>query len=278
MKKIRANSNFFSRIADAAWFQRSIIGVIILAGLLVGLETYQGLHQQYLQAFKIADLTIQGIFTIEIIIRILAFGKKPWTFFKSGNNIFDFLITALFYVPLGGSYAAVLRLLRILRVLRIITAVPRLQIIVGALIKSVPSMGYISLLLLLQMYVFAVIGNFLFAKSDPAHFGDLGVAILTLFQIITLEGWVDIMATQPQNAVTIIYFIGFILLGTMIVLNLFIGVVLNGFEEVKKEIEEELHHKHKEKNTKQELAQISTQLEEINKRIIALRKQTKKSS
>ncbi len=259
--------NVFSKIANADWFQRGIIAVIVLAGILVGLETYPHIHEQYSAEFKVADLIIQIIFTIEIVIRILAYGSKPLNFFKSISNNVDFFITVLFYVPLGGAYAAVLRLIRIIRVLRLITALPRLQIIVGALVKSLPSMGWISLLLLLQLYVFAVLGNFMFGKTDPAHFGNLGIAILTLFQIITLEGWVEIMAAQPQNFLTILYFLGFILLGTMIVLNLFIGVVLNGFEEVKKEIEEELQAKVKKSSAKEELAQISTQLADIKNRL-----------
>ena len=275
MKEIR-NKNIFLNIANAPWFQRFIIGVIILAGVLVGLETYPDIHERFLNEFRAADLIIQAIFTVEIIIRILAYGNKPLNFFKSANNVVDFLITALFYIPLGGAYVAVLRLVRIIRVLRLITALPRLQILVGALVKSFPSMGYISLLLLLQLYVFAVIGNFLFSKTDPTHFGNLGVAILTLFQIITLEGWVEIMQAQPQNFATVLYFIGFILLGTMIVLNLFIGVVLNGFEEVKKEIEEEISGKQKKNSVRYELTQISEQLNEIRKRIDIMGKPNKK--
>lgn len=278
MKKIPANTNnnVFSRIANAVWFQRFIIFIIILAGVLVGFETYPDIHKQYLREFRIADLILQAIFTVEIIIRILAYGSRPLNFFKSVTNVVDFIITALFYVPLGGAYAAVLRLVRIIRVLRLITALPRLQILVGALVKSFPSMGYISLLLMLQLYVFAVIGNFLFGQNDPAHFGNLGIAILTLFQIITLEGWVEIMQAQPQNLATILYFVGFILLGTMIVLNLFIGVVMNGFEEVKKEIEEEMHLKEKKNSLKDELTQISANLAEISKRIDKLGQPRKK--
>lgn len=269
MKKIQnaGNINSFAKIANNLWFQRFIIGIIILAGILVGLETYPAIHDKYLQTFRIADIIIQAIFTIEITIRILAYGSKPLNFFKSAGNVFDFLVTALFYIPIGGPYAAALRLVRILRVLRLVTALPRLQILVGALVKSLPSMGWISVLLLLQMYIFAVLGNFMFGQKDPEHFGNLGIAILTLFQIITLEGWVEIMQAQPQNFLTILYFIGFILLGTMIVLNLFIGVVMNGFEEVKKEIEEELQLKKRKNTTKDELKQISNQLAEITKRL-----------
>lgn len=257
----------FAKIADSPIFQRFIIGVILLAAVLVGVETYPDIHERYLSTFKLTDVTIQTIFTIEIIIRILAYGKKPLDFFKSSANNMDFIITVIFYLPFGGAYASVLRLVRIIRVLRLITAIPRLQLLVGALIKSVPSMGYITLLLLIQIYMFAVLGNFLFGKTDPVHFGNLGSSVLTLFQIITLEGWVDIMDAQKQPLIAPLYFISFILLGTMVVLNLFIGVILNGFEEVKKEIERELDGKARKGSVKHELTEISDQLDILRNKL-----------
>jgi voltage-gated sodium channel len=270
------NKNVFFKIAGSLYFQRFIIGVIIFAAILVGIETYPQLYNRYHGILRFADLLIQGIFTIEILIRIFAYGKKPLLFFKSGSNIFDFLITAFFYLPFGGTFASVLRLVRILRVLRLITAVPRLQVIVGALIKSVPSMGYITLLLLIQLYIFAIVGNFLFGKNDPYHFGNLGSSMFSLFKVITLEGWIQILDAQKSNPFAPIYFISFILLGTMIVLNLFIGVIMSGFDEVKREIEEEMHKSEKRRTVRHELVEISDQMELIkNKLDLIARKQRK---
>lgn len=259
--------NIFSKIVSTSLFQRFIIGVIVLSAILVGLETYPNLHEQYKAEFKAVDYIIQGIFTVEILLRLFSYGRAPLQFFKNANNIIDFLITALFYVPFGGAYASVFRLIRIIRIFRLVTALPRLQILVGALLKSIPSMGWISLLLLIAMYVFAVLGSFLFGANDPEHFGNLGIALLTLFQIITLEGWVDIMNAQGGGIVPIIYFISFILIGTMIILNLFIGVVINGFDEVKKEIESELEKKAKRPALKKEMVQISDQLDALRQRM-----------
>jgi voltage-gated sodium channel len=155
-------------------------------------------------------------------------------------------------------------------VFRLITALPRLQLIVGALIKSVPSMGYISLLMLIQVYIFAVLGNYLFGKYDPENFGNLGASMLTLFQVITLEGWVEVMKALPENIVTSLYFVSFILLGTMIILNLFIGVILSGFEEVKKEIETDMNKLHKKNSVKDELTQISEQMDILRLKLDAI--------
>ena len=146
-------NNIFARLVQEKWFQRSIIVVIVASAILVGIETYPDLYKQYHDVFKAIDHIIQAIFTVEIGLRILAYGKKPLAFFKNSSNVVDFLITALFYVPFGGAYASVFRLFRIIRIFRLVTAIPRLQILVGALLKSIPSMGWISLLLLIAMYV-----------------------------------------------------------------------------------------------------------------------------
>jgi voltage-gated sodium channel len=264
------SSNIFAKIANNKFFQNSIILVILLTALLVGLETYNGLYEPHKTTFETIDHVIQAIFTIEIAIRILAYGRYPYRFFKNGSNVIDFLITAIFYLPLGGAYASVFRLLRIIRIFRLITVLPQLQIIIGALMKTIPSMGWVTLLLLIDMYIFAVLGSVLFGKNDPEHFGDLGLSLLTLFQVITLEGWVDVMKNQGGGFVPPLYFISFILIGTMIILNLFIGVVTSGFDEVKKEIESDLDKTTKSPPVKKELIQISEQLDLLRKRMDVL--------
>lgn len=226
------------QLTQSKSFQNAITLIIIVASILVGLETYPNIIASNASLFKFLDYAIQAVFTVEILLRILAHGKKPFQFFKSASNWFDFIVTGLFYLPFGGSFVAVFRLVRVFRIFRLFTALPQLQIMVGALIKSVPSMGYVTLLLLLQFYIFAVIGTTEFSHLDPANFGSLGQTMFTLFQMVTLEGWVDIYKGLGGTLLSTIYFISFILLGTMIVLNLFIGVITSGFDEVKKEIEE----------------------------------------
>ena len=146
-------------------------------------------------------------------------------------------------LPLEAEYSAVLRLVRVRRVLRLITALPRLQILVTALLKSIPSMAYVGALLAVLFYVYAVVGVSLFGRADPGHFGSLGASALSLFQVVTLEGWADIMRTQltagTGTILTVGYFISFILLGTMITLKLLIGVIVTGMEEARQEREDE---------------------------------------
>ncbi len=240
---------FCHHLTHAPAFQRFVIGLIIFAGLLVGLETSAALMAKHGDVFHAIDRVVLALFVGELVLRLGAHGKQPWKFFTDPWNVFDFLIVAVCLLPFPTQFAAVLRLVRVLRVLRLITAVPRLQILVGALLKSIPSMSYVALLLSLLFYVYAVVGVSLFGKNDPEHFGSLGAAALTLFQVVTLEGWADIMRAQiaPDGSgslTTIPYFVTFILLGTMIVLNLLIGVIVSGMEEARQEMEDNNREKH----------------------------------
>jgi voltage-gated sodium channel len=122
-----------------------------------------------------------------IVMKMGAEGSRPWRFFKEPWNVFDFVIVAVVFLPINSQYATVLRLARLLRVLRLVRAVPRLQILVGALLKAIPSMGYVSLLLFLVFYMYGVAAVFLFGKNDPFRFGDLPTALVTLFQVATAE-------------------------------------------------------------------------------------------
>jgi voltage-gated sodium channel len=141
---------------------------------------------------------------------------------------------------MDSQFAVVLRLCRALRLLRLVSALPKLQLLVGALVKSFSSMGYVGLLLGLMLYIYAIVGVHLFGGHDKEHFGSLSLAFFTLFQTITLDDWKFLFesAKGASPAVAACYFISFILLGTMIMLNLFIGIIMNSMEEMHHELDE----------------------------------------
>jgi voltage-gated sodium channel len=250
------------QIVHSKAFNRFIITVIAIAAVLVGLETSADIRAEYGKWLHVFDVVILTIFTIEILLKMGAHGKRPWDYFKDPWNVFDFSIVVVCFMPMDGQFAAVLRLVRILRVLRLVSAVPRLQLLVGALLKSIPSMGYVGILLLILFYIYGVMGTFLFGKHDPVHFGTLGASMLALFRTVTMEDWTDLMYTQmygagyveglenpvfmaPHGYLAIAYFVSFILLGTMIMLNLFIGVIMRSMNEVELEAELAMRAKHR---------------------------------
>jgi voltage-gated sodium channel len=241
------------------WFQYSVLAVIVFAAALVGLETYPDIVDKYEGWFNWLNQIVLWIFVLEAAMKMLRHGRHWYRYFFDPWNVFDFIIVAVCFLPLDSSYASVLRLARIMRALRLMTAMPQLQVIVGALIKSIPSMAYVGILLALNFYVYAVIGVFMFGENDPIHFRDLPTAMLSLFRVVTLEDWTDVMYIQMYgsnvyaydnttgiepvpNAMPILgaaYFVSFVMFGTMIMLNLFIGVILNSMEEAKDEQERE---------------------------------------
>ena len=231
-------TGFARSITNHRLFKRAIIAVILLAGVLAGLETDAGIVAAHGPLLRTLDGVVLGIFILEVVLKMAAHGRQPLNYFRDGWNIFDFMIVALCCLPVDSRFAVVLRLARVLRLMRLVSALPKLQLLVGALFKSLSSMGYVSVLLGVILYIYAIVGVHLFARHAPNHFGDLGLAFLTLFQMVTLDDWRNILnlaqGGHPVGAV--VYFISFIMLGTMIMLNLFIGIIMNSMAEMHVEL------------------------------------------
>lgn len=239
------SGNAAAVIANSTAFKGVVLAAIVLGAVLVGLDTVPAVHESWGRAIRIVDLAVIAVFVVEVIVKIAACGRQPWRYFADPWNLFDFSVTALCLLPLDSNFVQVLRLGRVARSLRLITALPRLQMIVGALLRSLPSFGWITLLLFLMLYVYSVIGVHLFGANDPVHFGSLWRSLLTMFGVLTLEGWLDLMQDQmsgipqPDGSPGVaspvaapFFFVSFIMTGTMIFLNLLVGVIVNSMSEL----------------------------------------------
>ena len=224
------------RVADSPRFQHFILGVIIVGAIVIGVETSATLTARYGAIIVAVEVLIQTIFVAEIAIRVLAYWPRPAAFFHNGWNVFDFTVVAASLLPQAGAFAMVARLARLMRVTRVVSAFPELRLIVDTMVRSIPSMGHVIVLLSLLLYVYAVLGFHFYREADPAHWGSLGAALLTLFQMLTLEGWVEIQdAVLAAYPLAWMYFSSFVLLAVFVVVNLFIAVVINNLESVKHE-------------------------------------------
>ena len=233
------------RIAANHHFQQFILGVILLTAVVIGLETSESLTARYGPVFDALDAMVQAIFVFEILVRILACWPRPLAFFRDGWNVFDFAVVVVSLLPQVGAFAMVARLARLLRVTRLVSVFPELRLIIGTMLRSIPSMGHVVMLLSLMLYVYGVLGFYLFREADPEHWGTLGAALLTLFQMLTLEGWVEIQeAVLAEFAWAWLYFGSFVFVAVFVVVNLFIAVVINNLESVKLEqlAEADRHH------------------------------------
>jgi len=245
-----------NKIVESTWFQRFIIGVILVNAALIGTDTYPSMHSEYGQLLNLLDAICLGIFTIEIIIKFIACGTRPQDYFKSNWNTFDLIIVAAAFMPGLSEQTTILRLIRLLRVLRLLSSMPNLQIMVMALAHSFPRIGQMGLLAGLLFYVYAVIGQTLFSKHDPQHWETLHISMLSLFRTLTLEDWTDLMYKGMElYPWAWIFFVSFVLLATFVIFNMLIGIILTSMEEARDIVVRE--------NRTEEEKRIDTKLDEI---------------
>ncbi|MEQ9307247.1 MAG: ion transporter [Marinoscillum sp.] len=248
-------------------FQYSIIGLIIINAITIGLETSPTINETAGPWLSEIDKYILVVFTLEIAMKIVAYRHR---FFTNPWDLFDFLIVAIALIPAAGPLH-ILRTLRILRTARLIKNVPKLRLIIESLLKSIPSIGWIAVLLFMIFYIFAVIGTDLYQDQFPDNFGNIGKTFFTLFQIMTLESWSSGIARPMMQEVphAYLYFVPFILLATYTTLNVFIAIVVNTMNELNRaEMKDE---EEKAKNiVYQEHQQMLHYLKSIQNKISAL--------
>ena len=219
--------DFFSKLKDNRIFQFSVVIIIILNAILIGATTYQ-LDPIFLNTIHLLDYAITVFFVIEILIRFIG-EKEKKNFLKDGWNVFDTIIVAISLIPIpNNSSFLVLRLLRIFRVLRLISVIPELKKIIEAILASIKRVFFVSLLLFIILYIYATMGSILFGKDDPERWADLGISLITLFQVLTLSSWENVML--PMQAIywwAWIYFFSFISICSITILNLVIAILVD---------------------------------------------------
>ncbi len=216
-------------LIEAAWFERFIVTIIVINAIGLGLETSPQVMASIGPVVEQLDRIAIAIFVIEIALKLFVYRLG---FFRSGWNIFDLAIVSAALVPAGEQFS-VLRALRILRALRLISVVPSMRKVIAGLFSAIPSIGTVIVMLLLLFYISAVMATKLFGEAFPEWFGTLGASLYSLFQVMTLESWSmgivrPVMEVYPYAWA---FFVPFILLTSFIVLNLFIGVIVNAMSE-----------------------------------------------
>lgn len=223
-----------SRIVESRTFELFIIAVILANALLLGLGTSSSIERDYGDLLHLGNQVALGIFIVEALMKLLALAPRSQRYFGSGWNIFDFAVIVFSLIPATGEFAMVSRLARLLRVMRLITTVKELRVIVAALVRAIPSVGHVMVLMSIVVYIYAIMGYHLFNEHDPQHWRSLGISVLTLFNIVTLEGWVDVMnIAMEAYPWAWIYFTSFIVIGTFVVINMFIAIIVNSLDEAK---------------------------------------------
>lgn len=224
--KLQEFQDRFIRLRNNKIFETVVIAIIIISALLIGAKTYD-IPDWTRQSIIVLDWAITLFFVIEISIRMLAADNLK-SFFKDGWNVFDFIIVVASVIPIAGNDSALLgRLLRVFRVLRLVAIIPELRVLLNAFMKAIPRMGYVSLLMFIIFYIYAAMGAIFFSAINPTLWGNITIAMLTLFRVATFEDWTDVMyETMEVHPLSWIYYLSFIFIVAFVFLNMMIGIVL----------------------------------------------------
>ena len=220
-------NKLFYNLKESRLFQYLVISIIIFNAFTIGFNTYD-LSEFSKNIINFLDYSITIFFVTEILIRFIGEPKKI-NFFKNGWNLFDTIIVLISLIPIpNNSSFLLLRLLRVFRILRIISVIPELKLIIEALLGSIKRVFYVGLLLFIILYIYATIGSILFSNDIPQRWSDVGISMITLFQVLTLSSWEQVMLPlQEIYWWAWIYFFSFIIICGITMLNLLIAILVD---------------------------------------------------
>ncbi|NWI86789.1 SCN5A protein, partial [Pitta sordida] len=266
---------FLFDIVTCQTFDVVIMTLICLNMIMMMVETYEQSATKTNVLNKINILFVV-IFTSECVLKLVALRHY---YFSNAWNIFDLVVVimsliALLLSSIGKAFEhflpptlfRVIRLARIGRILRLIRAAKGIRTLLFALMMSLPALFNIGLLLFLVMFIYAIFGmaNFAYVKmadgiDDMFNFQTFANSMICLFQITTSAGWDGLLSpilnTGPpfcdpsingtvgecgKPAIGIIYFVSYIIISFLIVVNMYIAVILENFNVATEESTEPL--------------------------------------
>lgn len=225
---------FLARLIYSTGFEVFISFVIIVNAICLAILTMPGISPELRENCRELDATAFTIYVIELGLRMVSYGKKPWKFFGRGWNIFDFLVIAS--TPLLQGQTAVLRLLRLLRLVRIFRFLPEVRVLTQSIIRSIPPLLSLSALIGIMLFLYGMGGFYLFSDELPNDWGSITTAMTTLLILLTLENFPSYFVPALEVEVLALpYFLSFVFFIVFTVLNVLIGIVLNAMDEARVE-------------------------------------------
>ncbi len=225
---------WLTRIVYSQTFELCIAGIIFLNAVALALLTIPGIDAATRESLERFDQAALWIFVAELVVRMISYGSKPWNFFRTGWNVFDFIIIGL--SPFLANQTLILRLLRIFRLIRIFRFLPEVRVLTRSITRSLPPLMSMSVLIFLALFIYGMAGVYLFGDEMPEQWGDITAALTSLFILLTLEEFaiylVDGLAVSPW---ALPYYISYVFVIVFTILNVLIGVVLNAMDEARQE-------------------------------------------
>ena len=225
---------WLTRLVYSSPFELFIAFVILVNATSLAILTMPDLQATVRQACEQIDLVCFVIYSVELFLRILSYGKKPWEFFKQGWNIFDFIVIAA--SPLFAGQSVVLRLLRLLRLFRIFRFLPEVRVLTTSIVRSLPPLMSLAVLIFVALFMYGMVGFYLFGEKDATNWGSITEAMTSLFILLTLENFPNYLeAGVAISPWALPFFLSYVFVVVFTVLNVLIGVVLNAMDEAREE-------------------------------------------
>lgn len=224
MKKnaVETDRRRVKKLVEGKNFDFLIMSLICMDAVILGLMTSDAMNRFFEGGLFILDRLFMAIFIIEMIMKIFAFGKK---FFKSGWNVFDFVVIAISSVPFA-SWFIIFRTFRLFRLLRYVNKFTRLKQMINTFLALLPNFMAMLLVMAVFFYVFAIMAGCLFGDVF-IEFSDLGSSLFALLQVVTLDGWASniarpVMAVFPHSW---LFFVSFVFISFLITVSFLMSVV-----------------------------------------------------
>jgi voltage-gated sodium channel len=239
-----------ARLVDSQRFQMFISGVIVANAIVLGIETYQTPGTPSFERLAQLNEVFYIIFLIELILRMVSYFPRPLNFFRSGWNIFDFIVIGAALVPAIRAQAEVLRLLRLARIVRLLRFLPNARMLIATMGKALPSVLSMVVLVILILFIYGMVGFVLFGEEIPKEWGNIGSAMMTLFILLTLENFPTYLdQAQEVSPFASVFFLSYVLIAAFVVLNLVLGIVVGSMEEAREEEEARLRKEEEDEHT-----------------------------
>lgn len=211
------------RLVESSRFDRFVSVAIVVNAFALGAQTYSSAPW-----LGVVNGVCMAMFVAELALRVMAYGR---TFPDNRWNIFDAVIIGAGLIPGIGPVAQVIRLARVARLIRFL---PDAQVLLTGAVKAIPALGSLFAITGLLIFLYGMVAVELFGAAIPDRFGNLGQAALTLFVLLSLENFPDVlysgMAITPW---AVPFFISYALLAAFVVFNLVIGVVISSLEDAR---------------------------------------------
>ncbi len=274
---------WLTRIVYSQTFELCIAGIIFLNAVALALLTIPGIDAATRESLERFDQAALWIFVAELVVRMISYGSKPWNFFKTGWNVFDFIIIGL--SPFLANQTLILRLLRIFRLIRIFRFLPEVRVLTRSITRSLPPLMSMSVLIFLALFIYGMAGVYLFGDEMPEQWGDITAALTSLFILLTLEEFaiylVDGLAVSPW---ALPYYISYVFVIVFTILNVLIGVVLNAMDEARQENRDREAEIKRLQNFAKEVDDISAdgrvsaeEITQLRQKILTLEKELKRA-